>query len=189
MPGGRRIGRRDGRGGGRVLRSRRSGLAARRPLERRLAYLDSPFIAFREAVAWTRDLPPEAYARLDADPAHRVRWAAAKRPDAPPAVLERMLRERGDSRKTRWRWTDHPNFPTEVLHTYADHPDERVRSYAPRDPALPPKTLSRLAADPSAVVRRAVAAAPGRPPRSSPRCWRTPTRGSSSGPPPTRACR
>ncbi|GAA1398254.1 hypothetical protein [Catellatospora coxensis] len=133
------------------------------PLERRLAYLDSPFIAFREAVAWTRDLPPEAYARLDADPAHRVRWAAAKRPDAPPAVLERMLRERGDSRKTRWRWTDHPNFPTEVLHTYADHPDERVRSYAPRDPALPPKTLSRLAADPSAVVRRAVAAGPGSP--------------------------
>jgi hypothetical protein len=133
------------------------------PLERRLAYLDSPFAAFREVVAWSRDLPPEAYARLDADPVHRVRSAAAKRPDAPPALVERILREHGDSRKSRWRWTDHPNFPTEVLHTYADHPDERVRSYAPRDPNLPPETLARLATDASAVVRRAVAAGPGSP--------------------------
>lgn len=133
------------------------------PLERRLAYLDSPFAAFREVVAWSRDLPPEAYARLDADPVARVRSASAHRPDAPPPALERMLREHGDSRKVKWRWTDHPNFPTDALRTYADHPDERVRGYALRDPALPPATVARLAADPSAAVRRAAAGCPTLP--------------------------
>ncbi|WP_245712854.1 hypothetical protein [Micromonospora nigra] len=127
----------------------------------RLAYLESPHVVFRRALARSRDLPPEAWQRLDADCDWRVRRYAAMRPDVPPAVLERLVREHGDGGPFRPGMVEHPNFPREVLPTFTDAEDARVRRLALHDTNLPRPLLARLTADPDAHVRRAAAEHPG----------------------------
>jgi len=118
------------------------------PLARQMSFLDSPHPAFRRALAGCRDLPGEAWRRLDNDADLGVRRAAASRPNAPAEVLFRLVREHGDSHKHRPGLVEHPNFPCELLCTLVDEPDPAVRHLALRDPALPVQALERLAAEP-----------------------------------------
>ena len=93
------------------------------PVARRLAYVDSPLIALRRAVATSADLPEEAWARLDADPALLVRRAAATRRDAPSQVIEQLLWDHGESPKAgRHTLRDHPNRPRDLYRRMADDP-------------------------------------------------------------------
>lgn len=131
------------------------------PLPVRLSYLDSPHVVFRRALATCRDLPPEAWRRLDADPDRQVRRHAAARPDVPPEVLERLVREHGDGGPLRPRLVDHPNFPAAAFARFAEDPEPRVRRLALAGPDLPPDLLGRLAVDPEPSVRRAAAGHPG----------------------------
>ncbi|HWB37476.1 MAG TPA: hypothetical protein VHA75_15780 [Rugosimonospora sp.] len=127
------------------------------PLPARLAYLDSPHAVFRIALASSRDLPPDAWRRLDQDPNRMVRHRAALRPETPPAVLEQFVRTFGDDSKHQPPLVDHPNFPRHRLPTFADEAEPNVRRIALKDPNLPSHLLVRLAADPDVYVRRAVA--------------------------------
>ncbi|MEO3821067.1 hypothetical protein [Plantactinospora sp. B24E8] len=131
------------------------------PLPARLSYLDSPHVVFRRALATCRDLPSEAWQRLDADPDRRVRRSAATRPDVPPEVLERLVREDGDGGPLRPRLVEHPNFPAAAFARFAEDPEPRVRRLALAGPDLPPDLLGRLAVDPEPSVRRAAAGHPG----------------------------
>lgn len=89
------------------------------PLDERLTYLDCPHVVFRQVLASCPDLPEEAWQRLDDDPELSVRWAAARRPDAPPQVLERLVRSHGEAFRY-WPLLEHPNFPRQVLRTFVD---------------------------------------------------------------------
>ncbi|MES9510341.1 hypothetical protein ABWJ92_28650 [Streptomyces sp. NPDC000609] len=62
------------------------------PLDERMTYLDCRYTTFRRVLASCRDLPEEAWRRLDNDPELVVRRAAARRPDTPPEVLEGLVR-------------------------------------------------------------------------------------------------
>jgi Leucine rich repeat variant len=130
------------------------------PLPARLAYLDSPHVAFRRALARSRNLPPEVWQRLDDDPDWRVRRHAAMRPDVPATVLERLVREHGDDGPFRPGVVEHPHFPREVLPSFADAADPRVRRLTLHDASLPRPLLARLASDTEVHVRRAAAAHP-----------------------------
>ena len=127
------------------------------PLPARLAYLDSPHVVFRRALAQSRDLSPEVWQRLDTDSDRRVRRYAAMRPDVPPAVLERFVREHGDDGPVRPGLVEHPNFPRDVLPGFADAAEPWIRRLALQDTHLPGPLLARLATDPDAHVRRATA--------------------------------
>lgn len=131
------------------------------PLSARLVYLESRHVAFRRALARSRDLPAEAWQRLDHDADWRVRRYAAMRPDVPAAVLERLVRDHGDDGPFRPGLVDHPNFPRDALRGFADEPDPRVRCLTLKDPTLPRHLLARLAADADGHVRRATAGHPG----------------------------
>ncbi|MFC8825621.1 hypothetical protein ACFT9I_09725 [Streptomyces sp. NPDC057137] len=126
------------------------------PLDERLTYLHSPHSIFRRVLASCHDLPAEAWRQLDNDPDLRVRRAAARRPDAPPEVLERLLRAHGDVRHIRPTLVEHPHFPREALRTFVDEPDPHVRYLALRDPELPVPALRQLAAAAEPFVRRGV---------------------------------
>lgn len=115
------------------------------PLAERLGYLDCRHTVFRRVVASTRDLPEHAWTRLDEDPDVSVRHAAARRPDAPPQILVRLLREHGEVFHVRPLHMDHPNFPREALRGFLDVPDPRVRSLALHDSELPATVLRQLA--------------------------------------------
>ncbi|MFE2585027.1 hypothetical protein [Streptomyces sp. NPDC059378] len=130
------------------------------PLEERIAYLDSPFTIFRYVLATCRDLPEEAWRRLDADPELRVRRAAARRPDTPPEVLERLVRAHGDVFHVRPLLVEHPNFPRHALRTFVDEPSPDVRYVALQDPELPVAALRRLAEAAETHLRRGVARHP-----------------------------
>ncbi|WP_029723640.1 hypothetical protein [Salinispora cortesiana] len=127
------------------------------PLPARLMYLESPHVAFRRALARSRDLPPEAWQRLDVDPDWRVGRYAAMRPDVSPAVLERFVRESGDGGPFRPGLVAHPNFPREALPGFVNAADPRVRRLVLHDAGLPRPLLVRLAADPDVQVRRTAA--------------------------------
>lgn len=130
------------------------------PLDERLSYLDSTHAIFRRVLARSRDLPEEAWRRLDNDPDVGVRRAAARRPDAPPEVLERLVRAHGDVHHHRPLLVEHPNFPRHALRTFVDEPTSNVRSLALEDPDLPVPALRQLAADPDPFLRRGVARHP-----------------------------
>jgi hypothetical protein len=130
------------------------------PVERRLTYVDSPYPAFRRAVARQNDLPAEAAARMRNDPDPLVRWNIAQRPDAPADFLERLLRECGEDPKYRRRLVDHPNFPRSAFARFAEESEPRLRALACRDQSLPADVVARLARDSSAPVR---ASATGHP--------------------------
>ncbi|MFF3949474.1 hypothetical protein ACFYYN_32315 [Streptomyces sp. NPDC001902] len=138
----------------------RPGWLSEAPLDERLTYLDSPHVAFRRVLASCRDLPQEAWQRLDDDPDLQVRRIAARRPDTPPEVLERLVRAHGDEFRVRPPLVEHPHFPRHMLPTFADEPDARVRHVALQDPELPPPVLERLAAAEEPFLRQAVARHP-----------------------------
>lgn len=128
------------------------------PLERKLSFVDAPQAVFRRVLAGCRDLPDQAWQRLDNDPDVTVRRAAARRPDAPADVLERLVREHGDVHHIRPTLVEHPNFPRDRLRTFLDDPNPAARCLALHDPTLPVEALERLAAEPG--MRREVAAHP-----------------------------
>lgn len=130
------------------------------PLGERLTYLDCRHVAFRIVLASCRDLPEEAWRRLDDDPALKVRRMAACRPDAPPDVLERLVRAHGDELRVGPPLVEHPNFPRHTLRTFVDEPNAHVRYLALQDPELPVPALQRLAAAEEALLRRGVAGHP-----------------------------
>ncbi|MEV7585258.1 hypothetical protein ACIRUY_33700 [Streptomyces erythrochromogenes] len=130
------------------------------PLAERLTYLDCPHPVFRQVLATGRDLPDRAWRRLDDDPDPTVRRNAARRPDAPPEVLLRLLREHGDVHHVRPMLVDHPNFPRRALRGFVDDPDPRVRVLALRDPDLPLAQLRQLAACGEPFLRVGVAGHP-----------------------------
>ncbi|MCX2184191.1 hypothetical protein KV205_27205 [Streptomyces sp. SKN60] len=107
--------------------------------------------------------PQPSCRRLDADPDVGVRRIAAHRPDAPPEILEALLREHGEAFHTRQLIVDHPRFPRHRLRTLVDAPDAGARFVALRDPELPLDHLRRLAADPEAFVRAEAARHPRLP--------------------------
>ncbi|WBB94892.1 hypothetical protein O7543_01600 [Solwaraspora sp. WMMA2080] len=127
------------------------------PITERLAYLDCPHPPFRRVLASCRDLPDAAWERLDNDPDLRVRRYAAARPDAPAAVLERLVRTGGAMFHIRPPIVEHPNFPRHRLRAFADDPDPHIRYIALEDPDLPTAVLERLAADSEAFIRRGAA--------------------------------
>ncbi|MEU5892245.1 hypothetical protein ABZ835_36230 [Streptomyces sp. NPDC047461] len=124
------------------------------PLDERLSYLDSPHTIFRRVLAGSRDLPEEAWLRLDNDPELSVRRTAARRPDAPPDVLERLVRAHGDVFHHRPLLVEHPNFPRHTLRTFVDEPIPNVRYVALQDPELPLPALQELAAAEEPFLRR-----------------------------------
>ena len=130
------------------------------PLDERLTYLNCGRPEFRRVLASCRDLPEEAWRRLDDDPDLGVRRTAARRPDTPPEVLERLVRTHGDAFHVRPPLVEHPNFPRHTLHTFATEPDPHVRYVALRDPELPAAVLRQLAAAPEPFLRRGVARHP-----------------------------
>lgn len=130
------------------------------PLDERLTHLDSPYPVFRRVLASSRGLPDEAWRRLDADPDLGVRRAAARRPDVPPDVLERLLRAHGDVSHIRPTFVEHPRFPRHRLHTFAGEPSPHARCLALKDPELTEPLLEQLAADTEPFVRRATARHP-----------------------------
>ncbi|MFQ3557027.1 hypothetical protein QZN11_09570 [Streptomyces gramineus] len=130
------------------------------PLDERMTYLECPHTPFRVVLASCHDLPPEAWDRLDDDPELVVRRAAARRPDAPPEVLEGLVRAHGDVSHVRPSYVDHPNFPRHRLRTFVDEPSPHVRHLALRDPELSVPALQLLAAAAEPFVRRGVARHP-----------------------------
>jgi hypothetical protein len=115
------------------------------PLAERLGYLDCPHAVFRRVVASTRDLPEHAWRQLDDDPDVSVRRAAARRPDTPPQILVRLLREHGEVFHITPLLMDHPNFPREALQGFVDVPDRQIRSLAFYDSSLPVAVLRQFA--------------------------------------------
>lgn len=130
-------------------------------LDERMTYLDCPYPEFRRVLASCWDLPERAWHRLDDDPDLSVRRAAARRPDAPPEVLERLVRAHGDVFHIRPLLVDHPNFPRRALRTFVDEPVPNVRFVALQDPGLPVAVLQRLAAASESFLRVGVARHPG----------------------------
>ncbi|MDQ1050892.1 hypothetical protein [Streptomyces sp. V4I2] len=130
------------------------------PLDERMTYLDCQQTIFRRVLASCRDLPEEAWRRLDNDPDLMVRRAAARRPDAPPDVLEQLVRAHGDVFHIRPLLVEHPNFPRHTLRTLVDEPSPNVRYVALQDPELPVTALQQLAAAEDAFLRRGVARHP-----------------------------
>ncbi|GAA0617641.1 hypothetical protein [Streptomyces crystallinus] len=130
------------------------------PLAERLTYLDCPHVAFRNVLATSRDLPDEAWRRLDDDPDVSVRRTAARRPGTPPEVLLRLLRSHGETFHVRPLLVDHPNFPRQALRGFAEAADPRIRALALEDADLPASVLGRLAACEDPYVRGIVARHP-----------------------------
>lgn len=130
------------------------------PLAERLTYLDCPHTVFRRVLATGRDLPDQAWQRLDDDPDVSVRRAAAHRPDTPPKVLVRLLRAHGEAFHIRPLLVNHPNFPRQALRGFVDEPDPRVRVLALEDPELPVAELRRLAASEESFLRAGAARHP-----------------------------
>ncbi|AUH39715.1 hypothetical protein [Streptomyces sp. CMB-StM0423] len=130
------------------------------PFSERMRYLESPHTPFRRVLASCHDLPAEAWQRLDDDPELSVRRAAARRPDTPPDVLERLVRADGDVFRLRPLLVDHPNYPRHTLRTLADEEDPHVRDVALQDPELPVAALRRLASAGESFLRGGVARHP-----------------------------
>lgn len=125
-----------------------------------MTYLDCQQTIFRRVLASCRDLPEEAWRRLDNDPDLMVRRTAARRPDAPPDVLEQLVRAHGDVFHIRPLLVEHPNFPRHTLRTLVDEPSPNVRYVALQDPELPVTALQQLATAEDSFLRRGVARHP-----------------------------
>ncbi|MGW3568926.1 hypothetical protein ACWDSL_34570 [Streptomyces sp. NPDC000941] len=147
----------------------------------------SPDPATRMLVAQRRDLPPEIRDRLVDDPdakvvkalaphpglteaqlrtmvdRHGVRVLAkvATNPDAPPALLEDLLRHEPAVRKVFREIARHRGATASAL--LACLADRRARPVAAGHPALPPPVIAELLADTDRQVAEAAAANPSLP--------------------------
>ncbi|MER5596444.1 hypothetical protein [Streptomyces sp. NPDC002265] len=126
-----------------------------------LPHIDSPYVSFRVSAAAAEDLPADAVARLLDDEEEIVRLTMAH--TAPHLVapetaedIERRYRRR-DKFTFWWDKAEVLTFSPETLRRFATDPEPRLRSFAPRDPDLPPALAEQLARDPEEQVRRAVA--------------------------------
>ncbi|MGW6741309.1 hypothetical protein ACWGDX_11305 [Streptomyces sp. NPDC055025] len=81
-------------------------------------------------------------------PGTQGRRAVARRPDAPPEVLERLVRAHGDVFHIRPLLVDHPNFPRHTLRTFVDEPspdaDPEVADDAAANSTLRLSSLYRI---------------------------------------------
>ncbi|ADI03171.1 hypothetical protein SBI_00050 [Streptomyces bingchenggensis BCW-1] len=147
----------------------------------------SPDPATRMLVAQRRDLPPEIRDRLADDPdakvvkalaphpglteaqlrtmvdRHGVRVLAkvAANPDAPPALLEDLLRHEPAAQKVFREVARHRGATASAL--LACLTDKRARPVAAGHPALPPPVIAELLADTDWQVAEAAAANPSLP--------------------------
>lgn len=133
------------------------------PLAERLAYLDSPHVFFREAVAASPDLPQHAIDRLLADPDPNVRLIVAKRYDVPGDVLERLVHDHGDIMHILPLLVERPTFPPAAFARFATSDLARLRLLALLGKDLPAAFVAELAADPEKHIRQAAAEHPNLP--------------------------
>lgn len=133
------------------------------PLTERLTYLDSPHFFFRRAVAASQGLPQHAVDRLLTDPDLEVRRIVARTNDVPGDVLERLVRDHGETMHIRPLLVEHPNFPPAAFARFAVSDHARLRRLALHDKDLAATLVGRLAADPEPYVRRAAAEHPNLP--------------------------
>ncbi|MFG2342217.1 hypothetical protein [Streptomyces yangpuensis] len=89
-----------------------------------------------------------------------MRHTAARRPDTPPDVLLRQVRDHGDFHHVGPLTTDHPNFPRRALRGFLDEADPWLRALALRDTELSAADLRRLAACEESFLRSGVARHP-----------------------------
>ncbi|WP_239516203.1 HEAT repeat domain-containing protein [Streptomyces sp. ICC4] len=126
-----------------------------------LPHIDSPYVSFRVSAAGSETLPVHAVAQLLDDEEETVRLTMAS---TSPHLVDPETAERIE-RAYRWRdkhtfWWDKAevlSFPAETLRRFATDAQPRLRSFAPRDPDLPPGLAEKLASDPEPRVRHAVA--------------------------------
>ncbi|MFC0598005.1 hypothetical protein [Streptomyces palmae] len=147
----------------------------------------SPDPAARMLVAQRRDLPPAVRDRLADDPDAKVVKAlaphpglteaqlramverhgahvlakVAANPDAPPALLEDLVRHQPAAQKAFREIARHPRATTPALLVCLA--DKRARSMAAGHPALPPAVIAELLADADWQVVEAAAANPSLP--------------------------
>ncbi|MEN3540298.1 hypothetical protein AAH991_34670 [Microbispora sp. ZYX-F-249] len=148
----------------------------------------SPDPAVRMLTAERRDLPPATRDALAADPdakvaksvaphpglsesrlramvaRHGVQVVArvARNPDAPPELLEDLVRHDPPARKAFREVARHPNATARALSACLRDP--RARPVAAGHPALPPRVVVELLADDDWAVGQAAAANPALPP-------------------------
>lgn len=148
----------------------------------------SPDPVARMLLAQRRDLPPEIRDRLADDPdakvvkalaphpglteaqlramvdRHGVRVLAkvATNPDAPPALLEDLVRHKPTAQKVFREVARHPGVTASALLVCLE--DERARPVAAGHPTLPPPVIVELLADADWQVVEAAAANPSLPP-------------------------
>jgi hypothetical protein len=120
----------------------------------RWAHSANPLL--RRRAARNPALPIEAVTLLADDPDLGVRvLLAGHHPAASPALLLRGYLEYTGYGRTRLAQL--PQFPTEGLARFADHPDPAVRGLVALDPLADPVLVDRLTADLDATVRQATA--------------------------------
>jgi hypothetical protein len=133
-------------------------LQARTPLAERLRHVDSPFVYFRRAVAYSTDLPQDAIDRLAADEDFRVRLVLAQQhKTVSDELLAALVPELGNA---KWALAEHP-----ALHAdpFAASEDSQLRIFAAMNPRLAPRTALLLTTDSNPAVRRKAAANPALP--------------------------
>jgi hypothetical protein len=105
-------------------------------------------------------------------PPPEARWARARDPACPPAVLQALARD--PSWRVRRLVARNPASLPQVLATLAGDPDPGVRQVVASNRACPPGALEQLAGDPNEWVRWAVARNPASPPGALGRLARDP---------------
>jgi hypothetical protein len=133
----------------------------RATLAQRLAQVESRFIFFRRAVAYSPDLPATAVTRLAGDEDHSVRLLLAENhPDAPAGILPDLVARAGHA---AWELVKHRNMPAHALAEFARSDDELLRRVAATGPNLPTAAAIALAGHADHVTRQLVAANPALP--------------------------
>jgi hypothetical protein len=130
-----------------------------------LPHVSSPYTCFRSSAAHASSLPAPVVIRLLNDDESIVRTTMARHAAhlVDHATAERIDRDFRPDKKTNWRPADDFTFPPQTLRRFANDPDPRMRSLAPRDPDLPSNLAEQLATDPENSVRHSIARHPRLP--------------------------